>query len=694
MNICEQIISNSFLTLLGWAFIHFIWQGGVVLLIYAALNTLLRYSSANIRYLLGCSALLLMLALPVVTISVIKASPQRAKISNSSLQASDADAEPKIAPTLSGERQEKSNAPAPIQEAVDEATFPFYSYKVKEVFSSILPWLVLIWAAGVLLLSLRFIGGLAFAQRLKRTETKTLIQAWQERVDMLSARLRISRPVLLCESVLVEVPAVIGWLRPVILVPASTLVGLSPSCLEVLLAHELAHIRRYDYLVNLVQSAIEILLFYHPAVWWISNQVRQEREHCCDDLAVSTCGNVLLYARALTELEQLRITMPQLAVAANGGSLLRRIHRLISPSPPALFQVSSWLISLSIFVTGCIIVASAQNTILSSNTTMQDFGTSEPHRLIQVPSEPPPATLPIYLIPNRSTTDLSDTLPKTPLNELEGSALFNSFTFVNQEETGSTSEQNQAESLQHSQDLRNELADLGASSLSDDKINEMRALGITTDYIKDMKPLLQRLSIADLINLRTYGLTKEYISEIQSLGYQELAIKELVSLRVNGISSTFIETMKSLGYKDLSVNQLIAFKLQGVFPAYIQSMKELVGNNLSAAQLIDMRVQGVSAEFIQEMKAEGYSYLSADHLIGFRVYGVTLKFIKQMQALDYSNLSADDLIALKVSNVTPAFIDSLKAKGYGVMPVERLIELRRTSGSSKKEQSQPTLPRL
>jgi beta-lactamase regulating signal transducer with metallopeptidase domain/uncharacterized protein YnzC (UPF0291/DUF896 family) len=684
MNIFQQLIGNPYLTLLGWAFIHFIWQGALVLLIYLVLNALLRSSSANLRYLLGCSTLLLMLGLPVATIWVIKTSPQWAESRRSFLQTGEAKLGTDTVLPLTA--QENSSVPNLIQGASgEEARFPFYSYK--GVFTSLLPWVVLVWAVGVLLLSLRFIGGLAFAQRLKRAEAGPLIQAWQERINLLSERLRISKPVQLCESVAVEVPAVIGWLRPIILVPASTLVGLNPNCLEALFAHELAHIKRYDYLVNLVQSAIEILLFYHPAVWWVSKQVRQEREHCCDDLAVSTCGNVTVYAHALVELEQLRITMPPLAVAANGGSLLRRIHRLISPSPPALFQVSSWKAGLSILLAGFVIAASAQSIVWSSYARIQVTGNSEPHQLVQLPSElPKNPLLPNDPTINRSMNDLSKTLPKTFSNELEGSSLFNSFPFVAHNKDADTqSEQNQAAPLPPAQDLRNELAALGVGNLSDDQINEMNALRITTDYIKEMKALLpQQLSVANLINLRTNGLTKEYIRDLQSLGYADLSVSELVSLRVNGISPTFIETLKNFGYNNLSASQLVTFKLQGIFPTYIQSMKELIGGPISATQLIDLKMQGVSAEFIQEMKAEGYPYLSADHLIHFRAHGVTVKFIKEMRASGYSTLSAEQLIALKVSNITPEFIESLKANGYGEVSVEKLIELRRTLNTSKR----------
>src|SRR5207245_10148390 len=136
--------------------------------------------------------------------------------------------------------------------------------------------------------------------------TRPAPQACIAALHRLAARLRVSRPVRLLQSTLVQVPAVLGWVRPVILLPASALTGLTPLQLEVLLAHELAHVRRYDYLVNLIQSAIEILLFYHPAVRWVSRRVREEREHCCDDLAVAVCGDAHLYARALLMMESLR----------------------------------------------------------------------------------------------------------------------------------------------------------------------------------------------------------------------------------------------------------------------------------------------------------------------------------------------------------------------------------------------------
>ena len=165
---------------------------------------------------------------------------------------------------------------------------------------------------------------------------------WQMAVVRLSRRLHIAAPVKLLESTLVDVPTVIGWLKPVMLLPASALAGLAPAQLEAIFAHELAHVRRHDYLVNLLQTVVETLLFYHPAVWWLSARIRTERENCCDDLAVALCGDPVAYARALADLEELRGTGGRLAMAANGASLVHRISRLLG-APSHTERTPAWL---------------------------------------------------------------------------------------------------------------------------------------------------------------------------------------------------------------------------------------------------------------------------------------------------------------------------------------------------------------
>lgn len=366
MKTIETLLSQPFMQALGWALIHFLWQGALVAILFAGLRSFLREHAASVRYAVACGALLLLLLLPLLTVSLIgfssTATTTAPHVQRSAVQLA---APPSKLLDLS-DTQDSAAIEKNDNEALPPASAPS-GHRALNGFSALLPWLVCAWLLGALLLSLKFIGGWTIARRLGRRQTSVAARRWQQSLARLSRQLRLSRPVRLCESALVEVPTVVGWLRPVILVPASLLTGLSAEQVEALLAHELAHIRRHDYFFNLLQTMIETLLFYHPAVWWISRQVRVEREHCCDDLAVEACGDVLVYARALTELEQLRGHVSgQLALAATGGSLLGRIRRLVeTPRASTAHRASTWLAGVMVLVAVCGIVIGTQGTTLS-----------------------------------------------------------------------------------------------------------------------------------------------------------------------------------------------------------------------------------------------------------------------------------------------------------------------------------------
>jgi uncharacterized protein (TIGR03435 family) len=193
-----------------------------------------------------------------------------------------------------------------------------------------LPLVVMLWLAGVAALLLRLLGGWRRISRLHRVSRAAAPSAWADTAALIGARLGVSRFIHVVDTTLVDTPTVIGWMRPVILLPVAALSGLSPAQIEAILAHELAHIRRHDFLVNLLQTLAETFLFYHPAVWWVSKHIRLEREHCCDVVALSVGGDAVSYAEALVELESWRTAQSRLAVAATGGSLMMRVRRLLN----------------------------------------------------------------------------------------------------------------------------------------------------------------------------------------------------------------------------------------------------------------------------------------------------------------------------------------------------------------------------
>jgi TonB family protein len=282
------------------ALLHFLWEGLTVFLALWAALFALRKSRAQVRYAVSCAALAAMVLLPVFTTLAIYERPAAAHA-------------PAAVPAGSGGAQA---AALPQRLPTDWMAWAQQ-------------WAAPVWACGVLLFSVRLAWGwnAVAAMRRRSEESGEEIAA---KVAALAARMGVGRPVRVLIAAVTDSPSVTGWLRPVILLPAAALAGLTPEQLEAVLAHELAHIRRHDYLVNVLQMAVETLLFYHPAVWWISNRIRDEREMCCDDLAVRAAGGALCYARALTALEKMRASRPAMALGAVDGPLLYRIRRVMN----------------------------------------------------------------------------------------------------------------------------------------------------------------------------------------------------------------------------------------------------------------------------------------------------------------------------------------------------------------------------
>jgi beta-lactamase regulating signal transducer with metallopeptidase domain len=246
---------------LGWTLLHTVWEGAAAALLLAVALACTRSSRA--RYLLACAALTA--SLTGFAITLIHFLPAGAFISTN----------------------------APILRAVPSGagagSFPFATAVASR--EALPQWLAIFWIAGIVVFQVRAWGGWLTISRMRKTGICAAPAPWRERLKHLAHQLRVTRPVVLLESSLTDVPVVIGHLKPVILIPVGLLAGLPNDQVETILLHELAHILRYDYVVNLLQTMTESLLFYHPATWWISSVIRGERENCCDDLVVAATGD-------------------------------------------------------------------------------------------------------------------------------------------------------------------------------------------------------------------------------------------------------------------------------------------------------------------------------------------------------------------------------------------------------------------
>jgi len=325
--------------LLGWVLLHFVWQGAAIALALGVLLALTRESQARLRYMFSGIALVLMLGAAVATGTLMRTSARPGAQTAAAAAASPlTPVEPAVGRAGHGApNRSPAISPASLLRSRDLDELRRTGADVnRSVFQPIvdraIPWLVMAWLAGVLLLTFRLLGGWWSTRALRVAGISPVPEWCLAQLSALSARMGITRPVAIVASVRVTVPIILGHLKPVILLPAVALTGLDTVQIEAIVAHELAHVRRHDYLLNLAQTIIETLLFYHPAVWWVSRQVRESREHCCDDLAVAVCRSRREYVNALLELEELRGSTPALALGATGGSLLARGRRLLAPA--------------------------------------------------------------------------------------------------------------------------------------------------------------------------------------------------------------------------------------------------------------------------------------------------------------------------------------------------------------------------
>jgi GWxTD domain-containing protein len=311
---------------LGWTLLHFVWQGAIVTGMLWCVLKLAARRTAQMRYAASCIALLLMAILPMATFGYLIVSSQRPAMAGQS-------------PLAAWRILAWAGAGA------HGITLPWWE-RLAAVLDRCAPGVFLAWVVGFVPLLTRLAIGLVVVQRMKRVDAEPATMELQAICRELCRRMGVSRVVKLMQSRLVEAPIVIGWLRPVILLPVSALTGMSTMQIEALLAHELAHVLRQDYLISVMQSVVETALFYHPAVWWVSRQVRREREFCCDDMAVAVDGDELAYAKALSLLEERRGLNLEIALRANGGVLKMRIERLLGQKENAGTSQAVAMVSL------------------------------------------------------------------------------------------------------------------------------------------------------------------------------------------------------------------------------------------------------------------------------------------------------------------------------------------------------------
>ncbi|HLL00827.1 MAG TPA: M56 family metallopeptidase [Myxococcaceae bacterium] len=654
---------------LGWALVHLLWQGALVAVLLALALRVLGRKAATARYALACTALVAMLVLPVATVWR----------HYGAAQALSPEVSAPVAVVDGGARWAARN-PLPETQRVGPVSEPVASVPAASVLESVslyMPWLVFAWGLGVAFSSLRLLSGWVRLRRQVRQASPAPAE-WQARLDALAHRLGLQRAVRLLQSTAIDVPAAVGWLSPVVLLPTSILTGLSARQLEMILAHELAHIRRYDFAVNLAQTLVETLLFYHPAVWWISHLIRVEREHCCDDIAAGTSGSSLSYARALTALEELRVLpslAPSPALSALGGSLPERVRRLVLS--PATRCSSRWVAGASVLTLVSSLAVAAPLTALmlpveELSATVPQAPASAMAAAVAAPSvaAPAPAPMPRPRVTSPVAGPVTRSMP-TPRPLLAASPNLSPSPNPNPNPNPSPSPNPGRRGNDADRSTR-----VGEGPLSVDQLVELKNAGVTPEMVETVKGMGYEPTVDTLVEFGHAGITPEYARDMNTRFGKTLSAEALAELKHLGVTPAFIEAMKAQGFATNNPHQLSAARAVGVDEVYLRGLKDAGYTGLDLDTVVEMRAVGVRPETISELAKAGYPKLSADKLVEFKALGITPDYIRGLKESGLKDLPTDELVELRALGVDAGFIREMRAAGLEAVTAEELVRLR------------------
>ncbi len=584
---------------IAWTLIHFCWQAAAIAATYRIISVAIAQRSSQTRYLVALSALLLMLGSAIGTFAF--------EMRSDATAISIADSASNIRATIVSEFPRSTAGPDANRPATEPLTL-----------AAMLPWIDGLWLAGVLALSVRSLGGWWYLRRLCLASTTEAPCAVREVFQRISTTLGLHRAITLRLSNAIDSPITMGTLRAIVLLPLSAVTSLGPDELEVVLAHELAHVRRADFFWNIVQTIAETVFFFHPAVWWMSSRIRHERELCCDDLALEICPNPFAYANALVRLEEQRSRHLRLAMALDGHqshqTLLTRIARILGEPMTRIPARRLRPFSLAAALTGLVVLCLPVPHLLASLNPAQQ---SKPTPSVSVASVTAPITAPIAAPVIAAEVAVRMGKPSPSVGAQVAAAP--------EPAPASAPEPQSAQKATPS------------SQPHSDYIDQMKAAGYDVDLDK-------------LISMKIQGITPEYARTMSNAGFGKLSADDLLSCKIQGVTPEYIAQLKQQGFEVNNVQDAVSFRIFNVTPEFVSGMKSAGFDGLSSKQLLSMRVQGVTPEYARTLKQK-FPGVTAEELVQARIFNIDDDFIAQASRHGFNNLPFKKLVQLRISGL-------------------------------------------
>jgi beta-lactamase regulating signal transducer with metallopeptidase domain len=687
---------------LGWMVVHSLWQATLIAIVSGIVMIALRKKSAKLRYVLSNISLLAVLVAAVITFAMhydFGATPKNT-VSNHTLNIIESDATPSLAENTEGVIASTESEPP-------KALFNLSTFK--EYFNNHLPLIVTLWLLGVALFLLRLMGSVSYIYYLKNRMNFPTDEYWTEMVDNLSQKAGLKQAVDLVESAMVRTPVVVGFLKPMILFPMGVINRLAPEEVEAILAHELAHVLRHDYIFNIFQSIVEALFYYHPAVWWLSGQIRNERESACDDIAINLINSKMNYAKALVTIQEMSyypmnplagfVTQNVMTQNAFTGQkknqFVMRMHRILNVQQNKT-NVMEKLIATLLIV--CALFGLTYGQKQSEKTPKVENLSQNDDTFIQIEDSDRPLSMKglwqAELIGNEvcigfnnnlkggnwNSTECFDRkeLSDMPTEEkeftikrasgtmilkgkFEGNEGYGRFTFTENTEFKTYLESQGATGLKESTMLHCFFADMDK-----DFIGFMNQKGYSN---------LNRRQIEELAIFRMDKNTVTYyLGFFKKNSTVNPPLKKLVELKIHGIDKEYISTLQKYGFIDVPINQVLEAKIHGIDDEYLTSfVRTKKDKRYSLQDLIQMKIHGADGDFVAKLEGNTGKTLDADDVVNSKIHNIDRIDVDKIEKSTGDKLDRDDLQSFAIHGIDADYIEKVNSMGLGKLSPDNIV---------------------
>lgn len=692
---------------LGWMVLHSLWQATLVGIIAGLLLLAMRRKPARIRYYIANAALAAVLFAALGTFLYYYA----------------ADAAPVPTPTGVALPAGTGTADPAITTAPASQTTPAVlspdRFDLEAFFQQWLSLITGVWLLGMMAFLFRLTGNIGYAYFLKTRLHFPAEPYWQEVLDRLAQKSGYRKTIRLVESALVRTPVLVGHLKPMILFPIGMINRLDPEEAEAILAHELAHVLRHDYLFNIFQGLVEAIFYYHPAVWWLSGLARHEREVAADDLAIGLTGKSVAYAKALVLVQDMAFTAAVFSPAFAGvrrNHLLSRVQHVLnvqqsknSAMEKIIGTCAILLVIIGIGYTQTKWPAvgsdSSSPTAASADGRKGVWeGAIQNDSVCMILSSRHgdgswvnSGCFPVSAFSGLPTTEADFTLTRpagtiTFRGKFEGAEGYGRFNFVPDPAfaawLGQQGISDIDDDAMYSLFLANtdkpyveSIKKLGFSKISGEDFQTLAIHRVSPADIQFYRQMAKKLGekeqdIDDLVEIKIHGVDQEYVNTLSNSGFPGLTLEQIRDAKIHGLDPDFIRQCRDLGLGELDFDKVMEFKIHDITPAFIRECKEMGYPGLDAGEVVNFKIHDITPAFLNDLKTAGLTNLSAEDALNMRIHGVSAASVAELRKMGFGDLSAEDIVNLHVHEITPVFLADMKQAGFDHLNIEDALNLK------------------